>query len=283
MYNSLSEIVIYHHDNKDFLLFFMAFIFNGLQTNCFFCSAITVGCLGFHEPTCCDGGGLPINFLLLCEPMGVSSTGKLDTSLTWCKGEFTLDVLHTLCGSQTNDCLPITRSVLIRALDLFIGVVTLALFVSAGRNVAIDARLLGWWWIDWFGAAAGEGLTAIDPRLAFMITAAFVLVVPAIDVLDVFFLLFPAGSGIREFLVLYAGGGTGDGGGMRLVIPRSGNRSFDGASGGFFSTVFLCDWLKDEMPEDWVDKLAKALLSCFRRVFLSSTNWLSRSLTCWHF
>lgn len=61
------------------------------------------------------------------------------------------------------------------------------------------------------------------------------------DVLDVFSLLFAAGSGIKEFLVLYARGGTGDGGGMRLVIPRSGNRSFDGASGGFFSFVVLCD------------------------------------------
>lgn len=84
-----------------------------------------------------------MNFLLLCEPIGVSSTGKLDISLTCCRGEFTLDVRHTLCGSQTNDCRPITRSVLIRALDLFIGVVTLVLFVSVGRNVAIDARLLG--------------------------------------------------------------------------------------------------------------------------------------------
>lgn len=94
-----------NQDKKEFLLFFiMPLCFSGLQTKCFFCSANTVGCLGFHDPPNCDGG-LPLNLLLLC-PTGVASTAGVGG------GEDTLEVRHILCGSQTNDCRPMARSFL---------------------------------------------------------------------------------------------------------------------------------------------------------------------------
>lgn len=134
----------------------MPFNFSGLHTKCFFCSAITVGCLGFHEPIC-EGGGLPLNLLLL-GPTGVISI--VDDSLDCGSGDDTLEVLHTLCGSHTNDCRPMT-------LSGRIGVFTFEL--DSVWKVAIEALLLGWkalWLLD---VVAWDGLTAIEPRLGFRI------------------------------------------------------------------------------------------------------------------
>lgn len=98
------RLLLLQEDKKELLLFFMPFSFSGLQTKCFFCSATTVGCLGFHEPAC--EGGLPLNLLLL-GPTGVASIVEVGTSLDCGNGEDTLEVRHTLCGSQTNDWRPV--------------------------------------------------------------------------------------------------------------------------------------------------------------------------------
>ena len=134
---------------------------SGLHTT-FFCSATTIGCLGFHEPGTCEGG-LPLNLLLL-GPMGVASISKVGTSRDCGNGEDGLEVRQTLCGSQTNDCRPIKRSVLIILEDEFSSGVAMP-ELDSGRKVAIEALLLGW--KTW---PAGDGLTAKEPLLAFIIT-----------------------------------------------------------------------------------------------------------------
>lgn len=71
-------------------------------------------------------------------------------------------------------------------------------------------------------------------------------------------------------------GGKADDGGKKLLILRRGSLDFEGANGGFFSaTVFCAPCFQDGIDAE----LAKALVSCFSLVFLSSANWFSRSRT----
>lgn len=257
--------------NKDLLVVFMPLNFSGLHTRCFLCSATTVGCFGFHDPACV--GGLPINLLLL-EPaaVGVASTVILAPSFSCGNGEHTLDVRHTLCGSHTKDCLPTTRSVFNRfGLS---GVITLAF--DSGRRVAMEALLLGW---RIFWLVAGGGLTAMEPLLA----AKTVVLPPFVDDEIIILGIFSLSSLLARWLkleVLY--GGTGVGGGKKLLILRRGILCFEGHNGGLLSAmVFFCAWFRDENKAgDWAETAAEVLVSCFSLVFLSSANWFSRSRTC---
>lgn len=254
-------------DSNDFLLLvFRALNLSGLHTTCFFCNAMTVGCLGIHEPGC--DRGLPWNLLLL-GPTGVASADiTLDISLRG-NGEDTLDVRHILCGSHTNDCRPITRSVLTWAVELCRGVLMFAL--DSGRRVAMEALRVGWTTLL---VSEGVALIAMEPRLAFNVVFPLFAVPDALEV----FSLSSSTTGRNDFLVLF--GGAGDATGIKLVILRSGNLIFVGAKGGFLSTVIFCVWFRDDKEEDWVEIEAKALFSCFNLVFLSSANWFSRSRTC---
>lgn len=250
---------------KEFLLFLAPLSFSGLHTT-FFCSATTVGCLGFHDPGTCEGG-LPLNLLLL-GPIGVASIGA---SLDCGNGEDTLEVRHTLCGSQTNDWRPMTRSVLISlAEDFWTGVDMPEL--DSGRKVAIEALLLGW--KTWPVVVAGDGLTAMEPRLA--CRTCFRLFS-----LETLLFSFSSLTTGRYDMMLFLFAGAGDGAGMKLVIRLSGSRSFDGAIGGFLLSVELfCAWFDVKVGWVWVASEAKVLFSCFSLVFLSSANWVSRSRTC---
>lgn len=263
---------VHQEVNNDFLLFFNPLDLNGLHTNCFRCSAITVGCFGFHEPAPPTWErGLPINLLLL-GPAGVPSTAARGVSFD-CppNGDCGLDVRHTLCGSHTKDCRPITRSFLSRADALLLsGVVMFEDDDGSGRNVAMEARLLGW--IGWVDAC--WGLTAIEPLLGFNND---IPLVEAVDVL-VEFSLSSLETGRREALGLRAG--TGDDWGIKLEILLSGILNFVGGSGGFFSALVFCTSFIDDKAEGWVETAAKALVSCFCLAFLSSASWFSKSLTC---
>lgn len=250
--------------NNDLLLVLKPLDLSGLQISGFLCSATTVGCFGFHEPIW--EGGLPINLLLLEPAAGVPSTVARDDSLDCGNGDCCLDVRHTLCGSQTKDCRPITRSFLNRVDEVLTGVVMLE--DDSDRKVAIEARLLGWiaWVLAW-----GGGLTAIEPRLGNNVAA---LVEDTLDK----FSLSSFGTGRREFLGLCVG--TGDWG-MKLEILLRGSLILAGASGGLFSALLFCtSRIDDKKDEGWAETVAKALVSCFCLAFLSSASWCSRSLTC---
>ena len=148
--------------------------------------------------------------------------------------------------------------------------------MDSGRMVAMETLLLGW--IACVVVVEGCGLTATENRLGFI---RFFVFVAAIVVLGIFSLP-PAEAGMRGLAVPAFRGGTGDGGGRKLEILRSGNLTFEGANGGFFSVmVFSAACFRDENPEGWAVAAAKALVSCFSLVFLSSASWFSRSRTCW--
>jgi hypothetical protein len=64
------------------------------------------------------------------------------------------------------------------------------------------------------------------------------------------FSLPPAEAGMREWVVTAFLGGTGDGGGRKLEILRSGNLTFEGANGGLFSVLDLgAACFKEDNPE----------------------------------
>ena len=86
----------------------------------------------------------------------------------------------------------------------------------------------------------------------------------------VFWLFSLSSDAAMDILAVFLLVGIGDAGGMKLVILRNGNLSFDGQSGGFFSIlVFSAACLRDGLVEAAV---AKALVSCFNLVFRSSAN-----------
>ena len=86
----------------------------------------------------------------------------------------------------------------------------------------------------------------------------------------VFWLFSLSSDAAMDILAAFLLVGIGDAGGMKLVILRNGNLSFDGPSGGFFSILVFSDaCLRDDLVEAAV---AKALVSCFNLVFRSSTN-----------
>ena len=104
----------------------------------------------------------------------------------------------------------------------------------------------------------------MEVRLGFK---TFFVFVGAITVLELFSLSFDAAM---DILIVFLLVGIGDAGGMKLVILRNGNLSFDGPSGGFFSMlVFSAACLRDGLVEA---AAAKALVSCFNLVFRSSAN-----------
>ena len=104
----------------------------------------------------------------------------------------------------------------------------------------------------------------MEVRLGFK---TFFVFVGAITVLELFSLSFDAAM---DILIVFLLVGIGDAGGMKLVILRNGNLSFDGPSGGFFSILVFSDaCLRDDLVEAAV---AKALVSCFNLVFRSSAN-----------
>lgn len=98
----------------------------------------------------------------------------------------------------------------------------------------------------------------------------FVFVGGAITVSELFSLSSDGGAVTMDILVAFPFVAIGDAGGMKLVILRNGNLSFDGPSGGFLSAlVFSVACLRDGLVEA---ATAKALDSCFNRVFRSSAN-----------
>lgn len=240
----------------------MPLAFKGLHTSVFLCSATTVGCLGFQEPGACVGG-LPMNLLLHLIAVGVLSKAVLSSGM----GENSFEYL-AFRGSLINDCLPIAFPFWCRDREVWSGVVMCELV--SGRRVAMDTRLFGWIAC----VVEGVGLTAIDILLGIISILAFVGAV--IVVLWVF--SFPSDAAIVVLIVFFFWGGRGDCGGTKLLILRNGILIFEGANGGFFSVlVFTATCLR----VDRVDVAAKALVSCFILVFLSSANWFSRSLTCY--
>lgn len=258
--------------NNDLLAFFMPLNFKGLHTNDFLCSATTVGCFGLHEPACV--GGLPMNLLLLLMAVGVAvivSVAVLNSG----NGENSFEYL-AFRGSLKSDCLPPRIALPYWKFETegCSGVVMCEL--CSGLRVAMDTLLLGWitFVVD---VAWGGGLTAMEIRLGF---TRLLMLVSAIMLPWRFSLSTEVA--ILFLMVVIFRGGTGDGGGMKLVILRSGILNFEGPKGGFFSVfVFPVASFIVDSPEDWVDAAAKALVSCLILVFLSFSNWFSRSRTCY--
>lgn len=133
-------LIINHDGTNDFLLVFMFLSLSGLHTTGFRCNATTIGCFVFEEPSTCEGGGLPMNLLLLLGPTGVAAS----TFARALSGEFDLIARHTICGSHKDECRPTSpRSFNVRAaVELLTGVPVLT-ELDSGLSVAIEDRLLG--------------------------------------------------------------------------------------------------------------------------------------------